>query len=185
MPRPPRFSPQFPAIPPVSADFRPDAAASAAPRPADSPHPPGDEGEADVPWPGPAAPLAGRGQLLAPFGHRSPLPFGALLRRQGIEPSILPQPGQELDPGGTIPGQDQGADDAPQGVAAIEDAQVLAGDDPGLLAEQGHGELALGPERLGTAGLAGDGRQLRLAKGEPARDRQEPRGLLQLVEQGA
>jgi hypothetical protein len=84
--------------------------------------------------------------------------LGALLRRQGIEPGVVAQPGEELDPGRGVLGPDQPPDDAPQRIAAVEDAQVLAGDDPGLGAEQGDRQVALGLERLGAAGLGGPGR---------------------------
>ena len=94
----------------------------------------------------------------------------------------MAQASEELNPGRAVFGQDQPADHAPQGVAAVEDAQVLADDDPGLGAEQGDGQLALGPERLGAAE---DRRQLRLAEVEPAGNRQEPGGLRRLVEHGA
>src|SRR5262249_51877954 len=50
------------------------------------------------------------------------------------------------------------------------------------LAEQLHGQLALGAERHEAVA---PGRQLRLAEIEPAGDRQEPPGLARLVEQGA
>ena len=52
----------------------------------------------------------------------------------------------------------------------------------GLLAEQLDGQFALGPERHDAVG---PDRQLRLPEVEPAGDRQEPRGLVGFVEQGA
>ena len=69
-----------------------------------------------------------------------------------------------------------------QGVTAVENGQMLALDDAGLLAEQRDGQFALGVEFQDTLG---SDRQLRLAEVEPAGDRQEPRGLLGFGEQGA
>ena len=117
------------------------------------------------------------------FGFGPRPPRGALRRGQGEQPGVAPQPGEDIDPGRAALGEDQRPDDALQRVAAVEDAQVLvAGGDPRLLAEQLDGQLALGPERQGALG---PGRQLRLAEVEPAGDRQEPAGLVGLVEQGA
>src|SRR5271166_5538185 len=115
---------------------------------------------------------------------RSPLPLGALLRGQGQgeQPGVAPQAGEEVDPGRAACGQDQRPDHALQGVAAVENAQVFARDDAGLLAEQRDGQFAFGLERHDAIG---PDRQLRLPEVEPAGDRQEPRGLLGLVEQGA
>ena len=59
---------------------------------------------------------------------------------------------------------------------------MLALDDAGLLAEQLDGQLALGPE---CHDAVGSDWQLRLPEVEPAGGRQEPRGLLGLVKQGA
>src|SRR5271166_5424029 len=143
-----------------------------------------DEGGPDLPLRLPHAAPAGRLQPLPPLGLRSRLPLGALLRGQGqgVQPSVAPQAGEEIDPGRAACGQDQRPDHALQGVAAVENGQVLALDDAGLLAEQLDGQFALGPE---FHDAVGPDWQLRLAEVEPAGDRQEPRGLLGFVEQGA
>src|SRR5271166_558220 len=152
--------------------------------PADRPLPSVDEGGPELPLRLPPAPLARRGQPLTPLGLLPPFPLGALLRGrgQGEQPGVATQAGEEVDPGRAACGQDQQPDHALQGVAAVENAQVFARDDADLLAEQLDGQFALGPERHDAVG---PGRQLRPAEVEPAGDRQEPRGLLGLVEQGA
>ncbi len=81
-----------------------------------------------------------------------------------------------------ICGQDQRPDHALQGVAAVENGQVLALDDAGLLAEQLDSQFAFGPE---FHDAVGPDWQLRLSEVEPAGDRQEPCGLLGFGEQGA
>ena len=101
---------------------------------------------------------------------------------QGVQPSVAPQAGEEIDPGRAACRPDQRPDHALQGVAAVENGQVLALDDAGLLAEQLDGQFALGPE---FHDAIGSDWQLRLAEVEPAGDRQEPRGLLGFGEQGA
>src|SRR5262249_19837772 len=100
---------------------------------------------------------------------------------QGRQPGVAPQAGEELDPGRAVLRQDQRPDYALQGVTAIEDAQVLARDDPRLLAEQVDRQFALGPERHDALRPT---RQLRLPEVEPPGDRQEPPRLVGLVEQG-
>src|SRR5208283_5042022 len=143
-----------------------------------------DEGGPDLPLRLPHAAPAGRLQPLTPLGLRSRLPLGALLwgQGQGEQPSVAPQAGEEVDPGRAACGQDQRPDHALQGVAAVENGQVLALDDADLLAEQLDGQLALGPE---FHDAVGSDWQLRLPEVEPAGDRQEPRGLLGFGEQGA
>src|SRR5208337_4680986 len=153
--------------------------------PADRPLPAVDEGGPNLPLRFPPAAPPGRLQLRTPLElSRSPLPLGALLRGQGQgeQPGVATQAGEEVDPGRAACGQDQQPDHALQGVAAVENAQVFARDDADLLAEQLDGQFALGPERHDAVG---PGRQLRPAEVEPAGARQEPRGLLGLVEQGA
>src|SRR5881227_3843037 len=88
--------------------------------PGDLPPPTIDEGVPLAPRPGPAPALTGRGQLLAP------LLIGPVSRREwGMQPGIVPQPGQELDAGRTVLGRDQRPDDARQREAAVESGQVL------------------------------------------------------------
>ena len=75
-------------------------------------------------------------------------------------------------------GEDQRPHDAPQGVAAVEDAQVLATGDP----RRGSNSTAsshLVRNVSGPPGPAGTAR----AEVEPAGDRQEPPRLSRLVEQ--
>src|SRR5262249_20042916 len=142
-----------------------------------------DEAAAGAPAPLPSAAAAGRLQPPAPLRLRPPGPGRSVRRRRGVQPGVVPQPGQDVDAPAATFREDQRPHEVPQGVAAVEDAQVLpAGGDPRLLAEQLDGQLALGPERRGAAGA---GRQLRGAEVEPAGDRQEPSGLGRLVEQGA
>src|SRR5262249_42521244 len=109
-------------------------------------------------------------------------PRGAIRRGRGVQPGVAPQPGQDIDPRRAALGEDQRPDDARQGVAAVDEAQVLAGAAPRLLAEQLHRQLPLG---AGTPRPPRPGRQLRLAEVEPAGDRQEPAGFARLVEHGA
>ena len=101
-----------------------------------------------------------------------------------MQPGVVPQPRQELDPGLAVLGGDQWPDHAPQGIAAVDDAEVKPAEDPGLLPEQFDRQLALGPERLFRPGGPGPGGQLGLAEVEPPGDRQEPGGLIRVVEQG-
>ena len=82
----------------------------------------------------------------------------------------MPQSGEDLDPGRALLGHDQRPDHIPQGVAAVEDAQMGPLDDPGLLPEQSHGQLALGAEALGLPGGLGAFGELRLAEVEPTGD---------------
>src|SRR5271157_566823 len=144
-----------------------------------------DEGMTHLPEPDPTGPLAGWGEPFAPLGHWPSLAFGSFLRRQGIQPGIVPQPREVLDAGRAILRRDQRPDHAPQGIAAVEDRQVLALGDPGLFAEQFHGQLTLAAEGLGTPGLPGPRGQLRLAEVEPTGDGQKPGGLPRLVQQGS
>ena len=123
--------------------------------PADLPHAAVDEDSPDLPRRGPPTPLTGRGEPLAPLGHGTALALGTLLRRQGVQPGIVPQAGEELDAARTVLGQDQRPDHASQGEAAIEDGQVPSLGNPGLFPEQVHGQLALGAERFGAAGFPG------------------------------
>src|SRR5512147_386007 len=125
----------------------------------------------------PAA-LAGRWQPAAPL-----LIGTTALRKRGEQSGIVPQPGQELDAGRAVLGRHQGPDDALQGVAAVEDAQVPPGDDPGLLSQEFDDQFALGAEHFPGADGAGPGRQLRLAEVEPPGDGQEPGGSAGVVEQ--
>src|SRR5271165_5295315 len=69
--------------------------------PADRPLPSVDEGGPELPLRLPPAAPAGRLQPLTPLGLRSRLPLGALLRGQGqgVQPSVAPQAGEEIDPG--------------------------------------------------------------------------------------
>ena len=62
-------------------------------------------------------------------------------------------------------GQDQRPDHALQGVAAVENGQVLALDDAGLLAEQLDGQFTFGPE---FHDAVGPDWQLRQPEVEPA-----------------
>src|SRR5205085_3293140 len=78
-----------------------------------------EEGLSRLPAPGPPAALAGRGELLTPFGLRSPLPPGSVLGRQGAERGIVSQSCEERDAGRLILGPDQWSDDTAQGIAAV------------------------------------------------------------------
>lgn len=101
-----------------------------------------------------------------------------------MQPGIVPQPRQELDPERAVLRCDQRPDHAGQREAAVEGGQVLAADAPGLLPEQFDRQFALGPEHLHRTGRPGPARQLRLAEVKPPGEREEPGGLLGVVEQG-
>ena len=136
-----------------------------------------------LPPPGPAPALAGRRQPAAPLRRRPAAPHG-VERRQGVQPGIVPQPREELNPGMMVLGDDQRPDHALEGVAAVEDGQVKPGDDPSLFPDQGDGPFAFGPERLLRPDALGLQGQLGLAEVEPPGDRQEPGRSVGVLQQG-
>src|SRR5512135_327835 len=146
--------------------------------PADLPPAAVEEGFPLAPPPLPVAPPARRRQPPAPLPVR-PVPLG----QRGVQPGVVPPPREELDAGRPVLGRDQRPDHAPQREAPVDDAQVPALEDPGLLPEQLDDQLALGPEHLPGAGEARPGGQLRLAEVEPTGQRQEPGGLAGVLEQ--
>src|SRR5208337_1109551 len=112
-----------------------------------------DEGMTYLPEPDPTTPLAGQREPFAPFGHWPSLAFGSFLRWQGMQPVIVSQPREELDAGRAVLRRDQRLDHAQQGITAVEDRKAPDLGDPGLFAEQFHGQLALGAEGLSAPGF--------------------------------
>ncbi len=70
-----------------------------------------------------------------------------------MQPVIVSQPREELDAGRAVLRRDQRLDHAHQGITAVEDRKAPALGDPGLFAEQFHGQLALGAEGLSAPGF--------------------------------
>ena len=103
-------------------------------------------------------------------------------RRQGVQPGVVPQPGEEVDPRRAVLGQDQRPDDALQGEAAVEDGQMR----PATIRACSRSSSTASSHlvRNSTVPSAPGRRQLRLAEVEPAGDGQEPGGLAGFVEQG-
>src|SRR6202789_2043424 len=134
---------------------------------------------------GPATALTRRRQSAAPHQRPSALPRPAFVGRQVVQAGVVPQARQHVHARRTVGRIDQRPQHVPQGVAAIDDQQMLARHGPRLLPPQFDHLLALGLERHGRTAAAPGVGQLRLAEVEATGHRHEPGWLPRVVEQAA